>query len=136
MNEKGYTLIELLAVVMILAIISAIAVAGIGRLIEQSRERGFVTQALHLKEAANLFITNSRVDNPDSIPEKVTYKTLYEKGFIEKVTDPFTGNELDPKKNETYVDMYSNGSVKVVCLKGEQKTLCQSTSNLTVDKIE
>ncbi|WNS81820.1 type II secretion system protein [Domibacillus sp. DTU_2020_1001157_1_SI_ALB_TIR_016] len=126
-NEKGYTLIELLAIVVILGIISAIAVVGIGRLIEQSKEKAFVAQALHFKEAAALFVTNERVENPDAIPERVTYKQLYEKGLVEKVIDPFTDKLLDPDENETYVGIRSNGSVYKVCLYGEGKQLCPDT---------
>ncbi|WP_050181220.1 type II secretion system protein [Domibacillus robiginosus] len=126
-NEKGYTLIELLAVVLILGIISAVAVVGIGRLIEQSKERAFVAQALHLKEAAVLFVTNERVERPDTLPGSVTYKELYEKGFVEKMRDPFTDSVLDPDKNGTYIGIHLNGSIRNVCLHGEEKQLCPDT---------
>jgi type IV pilus assembly protein PilA len=135
MNEKGYTLIELLAVVVILAIISSIAVVSIGNLIEQSKQKAFVSQALHLKEAANLFVTNLRVDNPEAIPNEVTYKKLYDEGFIEKIKDPFTDQYLSPGTNKTTVTL-QQGAIKTVCLYGEEKKLCpESLADLNESNI-
>lgn len=133
-NEKGYTLIELLAVVVILGIISAIAVVGIGQLINQSKERTFVSQALHLKEAANLLITSERVKNPDSIPSKVTYETLLQEGFLEKIKDPFTGSFIEPN-SETTVSA-QNGRITKVCLHGKEYLLCEAPSDLKTENIQ
>lgn len=133
-NEKGYTLIELLAVVVILGIISAIAVVGIGQLINQSRERAFVSQALHLKEAANLLITSERVKNPDSIPSEVTYEMLLQEGFLEKIKDPFTGSFIEPN-SETTVSA-QNGRITEVCLQGEEYLLCEAPSDLKTENIQ
>lgn len=59
-NEKGLTLIELLAVIVILAIISAIAIPAIGNIVENSRYNAVKSDALNVINAANLYYT----DNP------------------------------------------------------------------------
>jgi len=51
MNNKGFTLIEVLAVIIVLAIIAVIAVATIVGLIEHSRERTFATSINGIREA-------------------------------------------------------------------------------------
>jgi type IV pilus assembly protein PilA len=53
-NQKGLTLIELLAVIVILGIIAAIAVPAIGNVIEKSREKATVAEALNVISAAKL----------------------------------------------------------------------------------
>lgn len=51
-NEKGLTLIELLAVIVILGIIAAIAIPMIGNVVSESREKAAVNEALNIISAA------------------------------------------------------------------------------------
>lgn len=47
-NEKGLSLVELLAVIVIMAIIAAIAIPAIGNIINTSRDKGQVSDALNI----------------------------------------------------------------------------------------
>lgn len=58
-NEKGLTLVELLAVIVILGIIAAIAVPSIGNIIQNTRENAFVADAQNALAAANLYFVES-----------------------------------------------------------------------------
>ncbi|PRO64901.1 pilus assembly FimT family protein [Alkalicoccus urumqiensis] len=60
-NQKGLTLVELLAVVVILGIIAAIAVPSIGGIIENSREDAQVANAETLHDAARLAVIGENV---------------------------------------------------------------------------
>lgn len=51
-NEKGLTLIELLAVIVILGIIAAIAIPMIGNVVQDSRDKADVNEALNIISAA------------------------------------------------------------------------------------
>ncbi|MCA1063575.1 type II secretion system protein [Rossellomorea sp. AcN35-11] len=53
-NERGLTLVELLAVIVILGIIAAIAVPSIGGIISKSKEDAKVAEALQIIDAAKL----------------------------------------------------------------------------------
>lgn len=53
-NQKGLTLIELLAVVVILAIVAAIAIPAIGNIINNSRDKATVSEALNYIAGAKL----------------------------------------------------------------------------------
>ncbi|OCA92972.1 hypothetical protein A8F95_01425 [Bacillus wudalianchiensis] len=120
-DEKGYTLIELLAVVVILAIIAAIAVLSMSRLIEQSKEKAFVANAHALKSAADLFIKD-KTAREEPVASKITYLFLYNEGMIEAFSDPFTQTQLEPS-TDSFV-LTDGKRVTGVCLKGHEKKLC------------
>ncbi|WP_203288281.1 type IV pilin protein [Metabacillus indicus] len=66
-NERGLTLIELLAVVVILGIIAAIAVPAIGNVIQKSKEDAVHAEAISVLEAAKLY------DSTNGSTSGVTY---------------------------------------------------------------
>lgn len=59
-NEKGLSLVELLAVIVILGIISAIAIPAIGNIIDNSKVKAELADAIQVMNAANIYFT----DNP------------------------------------------------------------------------
>lgn len=89
-NEKGLTLVELLAVIVILGIIAAIAVPSIGNIIENSRFKAIKGDAQTILSAANMYYAESEDKNV------VTLATLKSKGFIND-TGSFSATEADTK---------------------------------------
>lgn len=78
-NEKGLTLVELLAVIVILGIIAAIAVPSIGGIIQGSREKAVIADAQNALSAASLYF----VDNNTADDQGVNLATLVSTDFIE-----------------------------------------------------
>ncbi|MGD6899084.1 prepilin-type N-terminal cleavage/methylation domain-containing protein [Bacillus infantis] len=58
-NEKGLTLIELLAVIVILGIIAAIAIPSIGGIIKKSENDAKVAEGLQIISAAKMYVTSN-----------------------------------------------------------------------------
>lgn len=97
-NEKGLTLVELLAVIVILGIIAAIAVPSIGSIIENSRIKAAKADALNAMSAAQLYFAEN--DTPDS----VTLKVLKDEGYMQDLgtlleTDGVINKGKDGNKN-------------------------------------
>lgn len=61
-NEKGLSLVELLAVIVILGIIAAIAIPAIGNIIANSEAKAEIADATQILNAANIYFT----DNPSA----------------------------------------------------------------------
>jgi type IV pilus assembly protein PilA len=61
-NQRGLTLVELLAVVVILGIIAAIAVPSIGGIIEKTKKDSQVSEAVQIINAARLYNTTNPKD--------------------------------------------------------------------------
>jgi type IV pilus assembly protein PilA len=88
-NERGLTLIELLAVIVILGIIAAIAIPSIGGLLDNSKKDAHVANAQQMINAAKIAVTADK----DIIPENGKYTVLplaylESKGYLETVKDP------------------------------------------------
>ena len=87
-NAKGFTLVELLAVIVILGIIAAIAVPSVSGVIAKSKKDATVSNAEQLIEGARLLVTTDNVDVSDGVDINVYSKGenqygLEEEGFIE-----------------------------------------------------
>ena len=115
-NEKGLTLIELLAVIVILAIVSAIAIPAIGNIIENSRYNAVKADAVNVINAANLYYTDDAtkatgvkvseliaadyLDNAGTIPigstvSKETPRLLTATVKVNEATVTFGGRSID-----------------------------------------
>jgi len=68
-NEKGLTLVELLAVIVILGIIAAIAIPSIGNILQNSREKAVIADAQNVLAAANLYFIENDEETEIGIDE-------------------------------------------------------------------
>ncbi|RSD23316.1 type IV pilin protein [Mesobacillus subterraneus] len=97
-DQRGLTLVELLAVVVILGIIAAIAVPSIGNIIEKSKTDAHKSTALQMINAARLAVTNndsevisfSDVTENNTTTKKATVKlsALESHGYIDNIVNP------------------------------------------------
>ncbi|AKP48265.1 MULTISPECIES: competence type IV pilus major pilin ComGC [Bacillus] len=92
-NQKGMTLIELLAVVVILAIIAAVAVPSVGKIIDNSRADSNRSNALLIINAAKLAIAddeNSTVSSKIKSSNGATLQDLVDAGYLDAIPkDPY-----------------------------------------------
>ena len=98
MKNKGFTLVELLAVIVILAIVLIIAVPGVLSIINKTKDNAFDRQLDMIKEASRLYITSdSDVTwvGQDTKMTTVTLDTLKAKGYLDqKIMNPKTKKEI------------------------------------------
>lgn len=82
-NQKGFTLVELLAVIVILGIILAIAIPAIGNVIEKSEDDAHKANVELFENAARLAHVSGEALDADVQGYKLS--TLESKGFLEEI---------------------------------------------------
>lgn len=108
MKKRGFTLVELLAVLVVLAVISTIAFPIVNNIIDESEEKAYKQQIKTIEKAAKNWSTDNsnllvEIDDNDEIVNKSCYITLdrikYE-GYLE-TND--TINPIDDSNMNNYV---------------------------------
>ena len=91
MNNKGFTLIELIATIALLAVISLISYVSISKVLEQSRVNDCETMVNNIKSAVKECISYNRYDGDVNNCNKVNY--LINKNYLSgQIMSPFDKN--------------------------------------------
>jgi type IV pilus assembly protein PilA len=100
-NQRGLTLVELLAVMVILGIIAAIAVPSIGKVIDNSKDKAQVANAHQIVDAAKLYVNSGEKAVPTTNGGTATIKLseLITEGLLEEIKDPKLDNKVYDAEN-------------------------------------
>jgi len=82
-NEKGLTLIELLAVIVILGIIAAIAIPSVSSIISKSKVNTHRANAQLIVDAARNMVLVDNLESSTSTDKSVDLDTLFKSGYLE-----------------------------------------------------
>ena len=90
MNNKGFTLTELLAVVFIISVVSAITILSVGNTVNKSKKKISDVQKNNIEEAASIYYLKEGMNEDEIELEQyescVELEVLAEKGYIDDVT--------------------------------------------------
>lgn len=108
MKNKGFTLVELLGVIVLLGILGVVIIPKVGDSITNSKETAYITQEEQIKKAANDFL----VDNTDLLEynDTITIKlgVLKQKGYLPiNIKNPKTRKNIS---NESSIIINKNGN--------------------------
>lgn len=107
-NKKGFTLIEIMAVIIILAIIAVIVVPLVTGSIKDSKDKLYETQLENIKSAAKSYMINLDLDDEQN-KISVTIEELKKLGLLDKdIKDPRTDKDFDKCLT---VEVEKNGNI-------------------------
>lgn len=107
MNKKGFTLVELLAVIVILAVIILVAMNAVIPQMENARKNAFKTEVETFAKAAETYFANQALSNPSILTSGgcVTVETL-KNGYVNKSDEKYVGQACI-KSNKIYLALTS-----------------------------
>ena len=124
-DSKGFTLVELLGVIVVLGIVSGLAVVSINHLVKKGQDGVYQNYEATLKGSSDEYL----IENPEKMPSiggniNISYLTLKNAGLISELKDPrggncnssyviiTRGNDVSNKYNLTYKVCLICGSYK------------------------
>lgn len=109
MNKKGFTMVELLAVIVILGVLGTIGVVATNKYLVQSREKSYKIMSQTLYEATMNCMAQGKCATPTKT-SVVTYRSakLVELGYVDSMKNP-RSSEKDCEGIVTVIDV-SDGS--------------------------
>jgi len=122
MYKNGFTLVELLSVVVVIALISMIAIPKVTTMIENSRQNAFEISEEMLVKAAERYVELEKVVLPKDIGDSISID------YIDLRDSEYATDFLNPKDHSQ-----CSGSVLIIRV-AENK--CSYTANMVCGDIE
>jgi len=97
-KQRGFTLLEVVAVVIVLAIVASIAVASIGKMLEDNKRKSYVATGIQIVEAAEFAYQMG--DSEAYSSDNGSYR-MY------RVSDLIDHGYLELPENDPWGDVYS-----------------------------
>lgn len=110
MNRKGFTLVEILLVIAILALVLLILVPNVAVLLNKNNRKSCENLIKNIESSAKIFVTNNKYNldikcydknNSDDTTLKIPFQTLIDSGDLTtdssgKIINPINDTEISP----------------------------------------
>lgn len=121
MNKKGFTLVELLSVIVLIGLLLGIGVPGVMRISKKMKERSFNTKKEQIEQAATLWGQDNRTRLNKStckVLESSVEKeySCYKISIKELIEEDYLDNENNNSRNIEYKNPIDNQDIQRMCV--------------------
>ena len=133
MQNKGFTLTELICIIALLGLIALIAVPSVNTMINDSKEKAYKEQIRTIEESARTYMAKNSLELPDQVEGEnkcLSVSKLKKSGLLsdediknpkyrknsknqEEINETFNGSVLVTFKSNKYTYKYDEGMCKV-----------------------
>ncbi len=115
MKNKGFTIVELLAVILILALLMTVGMYTVTNINDNAETRYYETMENTLKIAGNDYFNDNRADRPIDDYNFISMNTLVDHEYMDSLTKYNSTDKCDVKSG-IYIYNTSSGNEYEVCL--------------------
>lgn len=121
-HQKGFTMVELLATIVILGLLTTVVVVGVAKTIQSSHQEYYENQENMLRLAGMEYFSDHRSELPKEVGEEnyVLLSTLVDQKYIDEIVDINEDSCVDYEGNISFLgQVYTHSAVVVVKIDSE-----------------
>ena len=140
MKKSGFTLVELLAIIVVLAIIALLAVQAVLPTLDKAKRQLFATEGQRAIEAAETYLITNSVTGANGFPTRgercVSIETLIGEGYFDAKKGNYRGGVIVKNNSEQGSgNLANNGQFMYVILMTDGNYIMESFNGVTVDNV-
>lgn len=119
MNKRGFTLVELLATIVLLSIISVISYVSISSVIKKNKVNNCRNLIKSIEGASREYVSDNRYNFTNRDDKVVTAEDLFRGNYLKnEIMDPFTNEKVNSENVKIIISLKSDYTIEKIQIKG------------------
>ena len=119
MNKKGFTLVELLATIVLLSIISVISYVSISSVIKKNKVNNCRNLIKSIEGASREYVSDNRYNFTNRDDKVITAEDLFRGNYLKnEIMDPFTNEKVNSENVKIIISLKSDYTMEKIQIKG------------------
>lgn len=119
MNKRGFTLVELLATIVLLSIISVISYVSISSVIKKNKVNNCRNLIKSIEGASKEYVSDNRYNFTNRDDKVITAEDLFRGNYLKnEIMDPFTNEKVNSENVKIIISLKSDYTIEKIQIKG------------------
>lgn len=119
MNKRGFTLVELLATIVLLSIISVISYVSISSVIKKNKVNNCRNLIKSIEGASREYVSDNRYNFTNRDDKVITAEDLFRRNYLKnEIMDPFTNEKVNSENVKIIISLKSDYTMEKIQIKG------------------
>ena len=119
MNKRGFTLVELLATIVLLSIISVISYVSISSVIKKNKVNNCRNLIKSIEGASREYVSDNRYNFTNRDDKVITAEDLFRGNYLKnEIMDPFTNEKVNSENVKIIISLKSDYTMEKIQIKG------------------